>query len=298
MSEERALVVPEPSALTVETFPSLATAVVAWAEASEDTAAVNEARRRMSALEEYLAGTEASGPAQTASRLLEARVGELLGPAQHGGKFTSVVNEVTANERHEFRLLGDRRERWEEMLPLSRRAALALAGPRKEDAHVSANSGDNEWFTPREFIEAAVRVMGGIDLDPASSATANAVVKATVFYTKDDDGLSQPWAGRVWMNPPYARPWVEFFCDRLSESVAEGRVTQACVLVNNATETGMFQRMAAVASAVCFPAGRVKFWHPDKESAPLQGQAVLYFGSETAAFLTEFAAFGFVAEVR
>jgi hypothetical protein len=97
VSEERALVVPEPSALTVETFPSLATAVVAWAESSEDTVAVNEARRRMSAIEEYLAGTEASGPAQSASRLLEARVGDLIGqpPQTWTGKpSTSVATEV------------------------------------------------------------------------------------------------------------------------------------------------------------------------------------------------------------
>ena len=162
-------------------------------------------------------------------------------------------------------------------------------------AHVSANSGQSEWFTPAEYIEAARRVMGGIDLDPASTETANGVVKATKFYTAAQDGLGQEWTGRVWMNPPYAQPAIAHFCERLADEVDAGTVTQACALVNNATETGWFQRMARSASAICFPDGRVRFWHPDRASTtPLQGQAAFYFGERIDAFRADFLAFGFV----
>jgi len=64
---------------------------------------------------------------------------------------------------------------------------------------INATSGEVEYYTPVEIIEAARRVMGGIDLDPASSENANRIVRATRIFTAQDDGLSQPWNGRVWL---------------------------------------------------------------------------------------------------
>lgn len=172
------------------------------------------------------------------------------------------------------------------------RSTLNPEAPAPQGAHVGKNSGDNEWYTPDTFIKAATAVMGAIDLDPASSDVANEVVGAAEFYTEDDDGLAQPWAGRVWMNPPYAQPLVDRFCTRLAREYRAGSVTEACVLVNNATETNWFQEVLASASAVCFPRGRVKFWHPTKEAVPLQGQAVIYLGPRAAEFKAEFLRFG------
>lgn len=161
------------------------------------------------------------------------------------------------------------------------------------NVHVSRNSGENEWYTPEEYIEAVREVMGDIDLDPASSQIANERVKARRIYTIEDDGLTLPWKGRVWLNPPYSQPLIGQFIDKLIVEVNSGSVKQAIVLVNNATETQWWQSLAAIASAVCFPKGRVKFFDPDgNPGAPLQGQAILYIGTKSARFVEIFSRFG------
>lgn len=163
-------------------------------------------------------------------------------------------------------------------------------------AHVANNSGNNEWYTPADYIELARQVMGGIDTDPASSEVANATVKAATFYTSEDDGRGKTWAGNVWMNPPYAQPLIADFAEAVASKIESGEIDQACVLVNNGTETGWFQRMLQAASAVCFPRSRIRFVDPDgnPSGAPLQGQAVLYMGANREAFAAAFAEKGAV----
>lgn len=166
--------------------------------------------------------------------------------------------------------------------------------------HVSHNSGNNEWYTPPEYITAANAVMGGIDLDPASSEIANRTVGAAAFYTEEDDGLCQSWGGRVWMNPPYASSMIGSFAEKLAFHVKRGDVSEACVLVNNATETGWFNAILNVASCVCFIRSRVRFvdMHGNPSGAPLQGQALLYIGDKIEAFALACVSFGTVLYAR
>lgn len=163
---------------------------------------------------------------------------------------------------------------------------------------VMRNSGNNEWYTPPRFLVAARVVMGGIDLDPASCAVANVAVGATTYYDAASDGLAQRWAGRVWMNPPYAQPLIRQFVDKLVDSYSAADVEQAIVLVNNSTETAWAQRLGRAATAICTPAGRIRFLDANGvlvPGSPLQGQQIYYLGDGAGAsrFVGAFDMFGF-----
>src|ERR1700730_1863734 len=65
-----------------------------------------------------------------------------------------------------------------------------------------------EWTTPQDFFE-ALNKQFHFTLDPCATPE-NA--KCTRYFTKGNDGLAQPWTGRVFMNPPYGREvgkWVK-----------------------------------------------------------------------------------------
>lgn len=199
--------------------------------------------------------------------------------------------EVSIHKAHEY----IRRQDTSIFLPTNKDAEKAIQQAAVKP-HVAYNSGNNEWYTPMEYIEAAKRVMGVIDLDPASCAIANEAIGATRYYDAEANGLEHPWEGRVWLNPPYSSDLIGHFCKKLVGEFTAGRTLEAIVLVNNATETGWFSTLVEAASAVVFPKGRVKFWGPDGQGgAPLQGQAVLYFGRHPAKFMTEFHGFGWGA---
>jgi phage N-6-adenine-methyltransferase len=181
-------------------------------------------------------------------------------------------------------------------------AAKVWSGEEKlskvKKAHVSNNSGENEWYTPAHIIEAARATMGTIDTDPASSEFANRTVQAGMYYTKEIDGLMQSWGGNVWMNPPYAQPLIADFCKKLAEEVESGNTKQFCVLVNNATDTSWFRGLVTIAHGICFTNGRIKFIdkNGNPSGAPLQGQAIIYNGENYATFKEKFKDIGWIVK--
>lgn len=171
----------------------------------------------------------------------------------------------------------------------------AAVNRKIKGAHVGHNSGENEWYTPAEYIEQYRAIVQVIDVDPASSKDANAVVQAKKFYDAKSDGLTKKWVGSVWMNPPYSSGLIEKFASKLLDEIECGNTTSAAVLVNNGTETKWAQSLLGRCNAVCFLSTRVKFWEPGgKVSIPLQGQMLMYFGADAGLFAARYRSMGIV----
>ena len=83
---------------------------------------------------------------------------------------------------------------------------------------VQLSSASNEHYTPVDIVERARRLMGSIDLDPASCPEAQRIVRAERYFAQEmppasrslpegnievGDGLAlRPWKGNVFLNPP------------------------------------------------------------------------------------------------
>lgn len=135
-----------------------------------------------------------------------------------------------------------------------------------------------EWYTPPEIFEA----LGvSFDLDPAAPPGGVPWIPAKRSLSRVDDGLRQPWRGRVWLNPPYGReigPWLQ----RLSSH------GNGLALVFARTDTRWFHDACRHATAVCLIAGRIRFHRLDgpADTAPA-ASVLLAYGLGCALALAE-----------
>jgi phage N-6-adenine-methyltransferase len=133
-------------------------------------------------------------------------------------------------------------------------------------------------------------------LCPASNQAAqDKELPGVPCFTKETNGLTKEWRGRIWLNPPYSQPLIEQFTSKLVAEFKAGHVTEAIMLVNNATDTAWFHEAESVCAAICFTKGRIKFYNPDDNPPnPTQGNAFIYFGRNPKKFAKVFADVGFI----
>lgn len=140
--------------------------------------------------------------------------------------------------------------------------------------------------TPMEWIELARSVMEDIDLDPATNADAQEMVKAAHFFMREDDGLSHEWFGRVWCNPPYSNGLIGRFADKILSEWESGRVESMVILTNASACSAWWHKLASAATRVGFPKSRINFWrgHAEQGNSNNYDQSLFYFGSNAGDF--------------
>ena len=157
---------------------------------------------------------------------------------------------------------------------------------------VPPSERNDRWLTPSHIVEA----LGEFDLDPCG-APDHVLAKQTYLLENGDDGLVDPWAGRVWLNPPYGRhqrPWIE----RLVEH-GEGTA-----LLPVATGTKLWQDVVwPNATAIHFYRHRIEFLRRkgfdggEKMVSP-QASAIIAIGDKDAEALVRSDLPGFVVDFR
>lgn len=150
----------------------------------------------------------------------------------------------------------------------------------------------NDYYTPSALIDAARQGMGGIDLDPASHWRANREHKIPTYYHLGRSAFDNPWAGRVWLNPPYGdnAPWLA----EILKYWHAGAVEQVCMLspvwVFTAKQAAP---LVASASAMILLTPTPKFWgHPSGRTGTDHPHAVVYLGPRSPQVREAFAPLG------
>ena len=148
-------------------------------------------------------------------------------------------------------------------------------------SHQSASADSDEWLTPPVILDR----LGTFDLDPcAHAAHTDGRMPATArrMIVPPADGLAVPWAGRVWLNPPYGAE-VATWLGRLH------RHGWGTALIFARTETAAWRTFVwGGATAILFLTNRLHFFRPDATRAPANcgaPSALVAYGDTDAAIL-------------
>jgi hypothetical protein len=138
--------------------------------------------------------------------------------------------------------------------------------------HESPIGQSDDWHTPVQIFDALGLVF---DLDPCAPIDRTFYfVPAVRIFTKADDGLIQPWAGCVFMNPPFGCrrghvPWLRKF-------FAHGDGVAICRAYTSSD--WWHEVVVPSAQALLFPRGKTKFVRPDGSIGTAPGHGIALVG--------------------
>jgi ParB family chromosome partitioning protein len=168
------------------------------------------------------------------------------------------------------------------------------------------SSDSVEFYTPPAIVEAARATMGGIDLDPASCAEANEVVRATVHLGLPENALRLGWshygdrAALVFLNPPGGkigkRSSAVVWWEKLVDEWLDGNVEQAIYICFNLEVLNTTQQSPSpcLDFPICYFRSRPRFWPPGtppelrgKSGSPKYPGCAVYLPPQIAVGLPE-----------
>lgn len=135
--------------------------------------------------------------------------------------------------------------------------------------HEPSIGQSDDWYTPPHIFTALGLTF---DLDPCSPGPGHWVPARNIF-TKENDGLAEPWRGMVFVNPPFGGrhghvPWLVKFLDH-GNGVA---------IVRAYTSSDWWHEHMPRAETILFPAGKTKFIRPDGSVGKSPGHGVVLVG--------------------
>lgn len=156
-------------------------------------------------------------------------------------------------------------------------ACKMVAYRQRKRRSVHFRSDSPEWETPQDFFD-AVNARHHFTLGVCATPD-NA--KCAAYYTRRQDGLLQPWTGRVWCNPPYGRE-VGLWVKRAALAVERGEAELVCCLVAARTDTAWWHEWATRAE-VEFLRGRLRFGGGEN-AAPFPSALLVFRNARGASF--------------
>lgn len=257
---------------------------------------------KISSLKENLDEIDAQVYSEVYDGFYESRLRLEIGMWEKGEVISVVFRGVktTASYRELERQTGrsdDALKRWHDLYkqyPDKEKYIEEYARPKAEDWTIRALnppsvhflSESSEWTTPQIIINKTIELFGKIDLDPCSNPDFPNV-PAKNHFTKQEDGLSKEWYGKIYMNPPYGseiKNWIIHLCEQFEKE----NIQEAIALTPSRTDTKWFQRMKTYHR--CFIWGRLKFG--DKGSSAPFPSMVIYLGKNLKGFIQIFSDIG------
>ena len=167
---------------------------------------------------------------------------------------------------------------------------------------IAVTPEDMEWYTPPHILDRVYAVIGRPDLDPCCNRHGPPNVAANDYCRLPErDGLTEPWRGNVFLNPPYGREigkWIDKAC---AEYLA-GNTHTMIALVPVKSDTQWWAEMMGTAVCWCAIRGRLNFINPGtadehKRKTGTFASAAVLFAPDTATLKRFWDAFGRVGDI-